>query len=115
MIGPVPRIIASPRLFLLAVCQVWIRFLMVSMLVFNSLAKGGMLANQQVTTAVQRQDRLLFMRIEILLIFVEVPIFVEVQKSYVDQYIRDLFVVLISHEDFATPIPARTSQCNRIS
>ena len=109
MIGPVPRIIASPRLFLLAVCQVWIRFLMVSMLVFNSLAKGGMLANQQVTTAVQRQDRLLFMRIEILLIFVEV------QKSYVDQHIRDLFVVLISHEDFATPIPARTSQCNRIS
>jgi hypothetical protein len=88
---------------------VWIRFLMVSMLVFNSLAKGGMLANQQVTTAVQRQDRLLFMRIEILLIFVEV------QKSYVDQHIRDLFVVLISHEDFATPIPARTSQCNRIS
>jgi len=82
---------------------------MVSMLVFNSLAKGGMLANQQVTTAVQRQDRLLFMRIEILLIFVEV------QKSYVDQHIRDLFVVLISHEDFATPIPARTSQCNRIS
>jgi hypothetical protein len=58
---------------------------------------------------VQRQDRLLFMRIEILLIFVEV------QKSYVDQHIRDLFVVLISHEDFATPIPARTSQCNRIS
>ncbi len=109
MIGPVPRIIASPRLFLLAVCQVWIRFLMVSMLVFNSLAKGGMLANQQVTTAVQRQDRLLFMRIEILLIFVEV------QKSYVDQHIRDLFVVLILHEDFATPIPARTSQCNRIS
>jgi hypothetical protein len=88
---------------------VWIRFLMVSMLVFNSLAKGGMLANQQVTTAVQRQDRLLFMRIEILLIFVEV------QKSYVDQHIRGLFVVLISHEDFATPIPARTSQCNRIS
>jgi hypothetical protein len=88
---------------------VWIRFLMVSMLGFNSLAKGGMLANQQVTTAVQRQDRLLFMRIEILLIFVEV------QKSYVDQHIRDLFVVLISHEDFATPIPARTSQCNRIS
>lgn len=109
MIGPVPRIIASPRLFLLAVCQVWIRFLMVSMLVFNSLAKGGMLANQQVTTAVQRQDRLLFMRIEILLIFVEV------QKSYVNQHIRDLFVVLISHEDLATPIPARTSQCNRIS
>jgi len=88
---------------------VWIRFLMVSMLVFNSLAKGGMLANQQVTTAVQRQDRLLFMRIEILLIVAEV------QKSYVDQHIRDLFVVLISHEDFATPIPARTSQCNRIS
>ncbi len=66
MIGPLPRIIASPWLFLLAVCQVWIRFLMVSMLVFNSLVKGNMLASQQVATAVQRQDRLLFMRIEIL-------------------------------------------------
>ena len=109
MIGPLPRIIASPRLFLLAVCQVWIRFLMVSMLVFNSLAKGNMLASQQVATAVQRQDRLLFMRIEILLIYVEV------RKTYVDQHIRDLFVVLISHEDFAAPVPARTSQCNRIS